>query len=89
MPYMKDGKRDYRREYDKYQGRKEILKRRAKRNKARAMLTRMGRVRKGDGKDVDHRVSLDKGGSNTLRNLRVRSASKNRSFARDRKGGVK
>jgi len=89
MPYMKDGKRDYRREYDRYQGRKDIIKRRSKRNKARAVLAKMGRVHKGDGKDVDHKRPLDKGGSNSIRNLRVRSASANRSFARDSRGGVK
>ena len=89
MPYMKDGKRDYRREYDKYQGRKEIIRRRGLRNKARKVLEKMGRVKKGDGKDVDHIRTLDKGGGNSLRNLRVRSASSNRSFARDKRGGVK
>jgi len=89
MPYMTNGKRDYRREYDKYQGRKEIIRRRVLRNKARKILEKMGRVKKGDGKDVDHTRPLDKGGGNSLRNLRVRSRSSNRSFARDSRGGVK
>ena len=37
--------RDYRREYDNYQGKPEQLKNRAKRNAARAELMRAGRVR--------------------------------------------
>lgn len=89
MPYMKNGKRDYRAEYDKYQGRKEIIRRRVLRNKARKILEKMGRVSKGDGKDVDHKRPLDKGGGNSIRNLRVRSRGANRSFARDSRGGVK
>ncbi len=88
MPYMKDGKRDYRREYDKYQGRPSIIKRRVLRNKARATLAKLGRVHKGDGKDVDHIRALDKGGSNSKTNWRVVSASKNRSFKRTRTGSV-
>ncbi len=88
MPYMKDGKRDYRREYDKYQGRPSIIKRRVLRNKARAILAKLGRVHKGDGKDVDHIRALDKGGSNAKTNWRVVSAAKNRSFKRTRTGSV-
>lgn len=89
MPWMKDGKRDYRREYDLYQGKKKNIKKRALRNSARAELAKMGKVKKGDGKDVDHRQPLSKGGSNSIRNLRVRSASSNRSFPRTRGGRIK
>lgn len=35
------------------------------------------------GKDVDHRVPLDQGGSNQEGNLRLRSIHSNRGFARD------
>lgn len=89
MPYMVDGKRDYRREYDKYQGRKEIIRRRVLRNQARRELMKLGKVHKGDGKDVDHIRPLDKGGSNARSNWRVVSAGSNRSFARTRTGSVK
>ncbi len=89
MPWMKDGKRDYRREYDLYQGKKKNIKKRSLRNSARAELAKMGKVKKGDGKDVDHRKPLSKGGGNSIRNLRVRSASSNRSFPRTRGGRMK
>lgn len=38
----------------KYNAKPEQKKRRAARNKSRRMLIREGRVRKGDGKDIDH-----------------------------------
>ena len=47
--------RNYRKEYDNYQGRPEQKKRRAMRNKVRRLLTREGKVKKGDGKDVHHK----------------------------------
>ncbi|MCP5006598.1 MAG: HNH endonuclease [Planctomycetes bacterium] len=66
-------------EYDKeYNARPEQKKNRAKRNKARAEAAKEGRVKKGDGKDVDHIKKLANGGSNTKANTRVRSASANR-----------
>ncbi len=61
--------RDYKREYDNYQGKPEQLKNRAKRNAARAELEKKGVVKKGDGKDVDHKVPLAKGGGNGASNL--------------------
>ena len=73
--------RNYRQEYDKYQGSEEQKKKRAARNKAHRMMEKaLGREIKAD---VDHAKPLVKGGSNTLSNLRVRSKSANRSFARD------
>lgn len=53
-------------------------KNRAARNKARAQATKDGRVKKGDGKDVDHKKPLRSGGSNAKSNTRVQSKSKNR-----------
>ena len=54
-------------------------KRRALRNKARRMLMKEGKVRKGDGKDVDHiRRSIGSILSDHRSNLRVRTASVNR-----------
>ena len=69
--------RDYAREYRNYQGTEEQKKRRASRNKARRNLMKSGSVRKGDGKDVDHK---DKNPFNNARsNLRITSKSSNRS----------
>lgn len=72
--------------YDSSPARK---KARAARNKARRELTREGKVRKGDGKDVDHKVPLSKGGSKSRSNLRVLSASTNRSYPRTKSGKMK
>lgn len=47
-------KRDYRKEYDQYQGTEAQKKRRADRNRARRRAIREGRVHKGDGKELDH-----------------------------------
>lgn len=81
--------RNYRQEYDEYQGTELQKRNRAKRNAARAKLAKAGKVRKGDGKDVDHAKPLSKGGSNSGGNLRVKSASKNRSFKRTSSGAMK
>ena len=48
------------------------------------MLERAGLVSKGDGKHVDHKKPLSKGGSNNRSNLRVRDGKKNSSFKRKR-----
>lgn len=68
--------RDYRSEYDNYQGTEEQKKRRAIRNAARRKLEAEGKVRKGDGKDVHHVSGLH----NAASNLRVVSKSANRSM---------
>ncbi len=76
--------RDYKREYELYQGKPEQKKNRAARNAARAKMMKAGKVHKGDGKDVAHVKAFDKGGSNKT-GLRVESKSINRSFKRDSK----
>jgi len=81
--------RDYKKEYDNYQSKPEQLKNRAKRNKARAQAIKAGRAAKYDGKDVDHKIPLSKGGSNKPSNTRVISISSNRGFARNKNGGIK
>jgi 5-methylcytosine-specific restriction endonuclease McrA len=86
MPYMTNGKRDYSKQ--KVNDDKNA-KNRAKRNKARRQLTREGKVSKGDGKDVDHKRALSKGGSTSRSNLRVTSKSANRSFSRTKNGKMK
>jgi hypothetical protein len=90
MPFMKNGKRDYKREVALYTSKPEVKKKRAEQNAARAVMQRAGLVHKGDGKDVDHRKPLSKGGAPTSRsNLRVTSASSNRSFSRNADGSLK
>jgi len=73
-------KRNYDNEYEKYQGTPKQKKRRAQRNKARRQMERAGKVRKGDGKDVDHKNGNTS--DNSSKNLRVQSKSKNRSYPR-------
>lgn len=69
--------RDYKAEYNNYHSKPDQKKRRAGRNQARRIMERAGRVKKGDGKDVDHRNRNPK--VNTLRNLRIQSPAQNRS----------
>ena len=82
MPYMKNGKRDYKTEYKKYHSRPEQIKNRDARNKAhKDMEKKVGHDIKGD---VDHVKPLSKGGSSSTSNLRVTSPSENRSFKKDK-----
>lgn len=68
-------------EYDRaYNARPEQKKKRAMRNAARRKLMEEGVVRKGDGKDVDHKRMLKDGGSNARSNLRVVSKEENRGW---------
>lgn len=60
----------------KYNSSDEQKKRRAERNHARAIMERKGKVRKGDGKDVDH--SNHNTSDKSSKNLRVMNRSKNR-----------
>lgn len=52
-------------------------------------MVKAGLARKGDGKDVDHRTPLSKGGSNEKANLRVVPAADNRSFKRNKDSSIK
>jgi hypothetical protein len=74
--------RNYRAEYDKYHAAPEQKRNRAMRNAARREMERKGVVSKGDGKDVDHKTPIAKGGGNGKGNLRAVPASSNRSFPR-------
>lgn len=84
---MATKKRNYKKEYENYQGTEEQKKNRAKRNAARRKAMREGKVSKGDGKDVAHKKAMDKGGKNSD-GTRVEAASRNRSFKRDSKGNL-
>jgi hypothetical protein len=61
-----------------YQGSEAQKKNRAARNKARREAEKDGRVKKGDGKEVDHKKPLRNGGSNAKSNTRVVSKKANR-----------
>lgn len=67
-------KRDYKKEYRDYHGKPAQLKNRSKRNQAR---NKMG-LKKGDKREIDHKKSLSKGGSNNKSNLRAVSRRTNR-----------
>jgi len=73
-------KRNYRLEYDNYQGKEEQIKRRDSRNAARAAMEKAGKVHKGDGKDVIHKSGNPT--NNAKSNLGVQDKSKNRSYPR-------
>ena len=62
----------------KYNSSPEQKKRRAERNASRAKMEKAGKVRKGDGKDVDHRNHNP--GDHSAKNLSVMSKSKNRAM---------
>jgi hypothetical protein len=62
----------------KFNSQPEQKRRRAERNLSRAKMERAGHVRKGDGKDVDHRNHNT--GDHSAKNLSVMSKSKNRAL---------
>lgn len=80
------GKRERSKEYyEKYHASPEAKKDRAARNRARAKAMKEGKVKKGDKKELDHKVPLSKGGSRSTKNTRVVSRKTNRSYKRDAK----
>ena len=79
--------RNYRQEYDRYQGKPAQKKARARRNAARRKMIRAGRAHKGDGKDVAHKDNNTK--HNGMSNLALQTKRKNRSFKRNKKAGRK
>lgn len=84
MPYKDKSDRNYKREYENYDGTEKVKKKRAERNRARRMMMEKGLVKKGDGKDVHHTKALSTGGS-YKDGLKVVDASENRSFKRNSK----
>lgn len=66
--------RDYDKEYRTYHSKPAQKKRRALRNGARR---EMG-LKKGDPREVDHKVPLSKGGGNARSNLKIMSRAANR-----------
>lgn len=52
-------------------------------NRNRREAIAEGRVKVGDGKELDHKRPLDAGGSNNRSNVRVVSESKNKAWRKD------
>lgn len=88
MPFMKNGKRDYAREYEWIKKTGGVAKI-AKRVKARREMVKKVGAAALRGKDVDHKQALSRGGSNNMSNLRAISSGSNRSFSRNADGSMK
>jgi 5-methylcytosine-specific restriction endonuclease McrA len=71
---MPSKRRNYAKEYRDYHGTPKQRRNRSKRNQARRQLG----LRVGDGREVDHKRPLSRGGSNGRSNLRIVSRRTNR-----------
>jgi len=85
MPYV-NKPRPYKKEYTQQKSRDEHPSRNA-RARARYDMDKRGVDRKG--KDIDHVVPLSKGGTNSSKNLKLKSPKSNRSFTRNSDHTVK
>lgn len=68
--------RDYKHEYQSYQGKPEQIKNRASRNAARAKVKAVKGAAAVAGKDVNHKDGQPR--NNDMKNLSIESKSKNR-----------
>ncbi len=68
----------------RYNKKPSVQKKRVANNKVRRQALRDGRVKKGDGKHIDHKVPLDAGGSTAKSNTRVISAKVNKGWRKTR-----
>jgi hypothetical protein len=68
----------------RYNKKPSVQKKRVANNKVRRQALRDGRVKKGDGKHIDHKVPLDAGGSTAKSNTRVVSAKVNKGWRKTR-----
>ena len=90
MPFMTNGKRDYKKELNwEHTKKKNRVKDRAQRNAARAVVKKKVGASALQGKDVGHKKAVSKGGKNGLANLFVQNPGENRSFSRNRDGSMK
>jgi hypothetical protein len=78
--------RNYKKEYKNYHGKPKQKKERASRTAARELMIKKGVVKKGSKKDIDHKNAIRNGGSNNVKNLRVRDRSENRADNGHHKG---
>jgi hypothetical protein len=86
MPSSPSYRRNYTQE-NEYKKKPEQIKKRVQRNAARRKMEAAGKVRKGDGRDVDH--VNGKTSDNNMKNLRAIPKTKNRSYARTKTAGKK
>ena len=84
---MPEKKRDYKKEYQNYQGKPDQIKKRASRNSAIRKMEADVKFKKVDGKDVDHKNGNPH--DNSKSNLKAKPKSKNRSFPRKADGSKK
>lgn len=89
MPYMTDGKRDYKRQNANVDSKPEAIAHRVANVKQNRALEKAGIGRKGDGLDASHKVAHSKGGSATLANTKLEKPSANRSFSRNSDSSMK
>lgn len=89
MPWMKNGKRDYKRQGALQDSKPEARRARADGVKLQRALEKAGRATKGDGMDNAHKVAFSKGGKPTLNNVKLQKPSKNRSFKRNSDSSMK
>lgn len=87
MPSSPNYKRNYKEEYERYQGTPEQRKKRAARNRARRKYEKENGDLPSD-VDVDHKRALSKGGKNGKGNLKAAPRGANRSFKRNSKGAM-
>lgn len=86
MPYMKNGKRDYKAELAwEHKKKPNRVKDRAARNAARSALG----LKVGDPRDAGHKKALSKGGKNGLANLFAQNRAENQSFSRNKDGSMR
>lgn len=76
-----------RKHYKEYQGTPEQIAKRSQRNKARREMAKEVGAAALKGKDVDHRVPIKKGGSNSRSNLRLQTPKENRGWERKKGRG--
>lgn len=91
MPSSKDYVRDYKQEAKTAKERGEqgtgSEAGSAQRHRLRRKALKLGMVK--PGQDVDHKKPLSKGGSNSIKNARATTPSKNRSYPRNKDGSMK
>lgn len=88
MPSAPGYKRNYAEERKDMLARPGARKDHTLRLRARRLAVKKGLVKPHDGKDLDHRTPLSKGGSNSPSNFRVESEHANRSFPRTASGAL-
>ena len=94
MAYV-NKKRPYKKEYKQQRERGEQPLRNARERARYAMdktgvdKNKNGKADRREGKDIDHKKALSKGGTNNKKNIRVVKASTNRSFKRNSDRSVK